>query len=116
MPKKIISNIVRALGATSLALGCAGAHAVPFFWTDWTGADLDPGTGFRAQGTITTPTSTVGVTYTNASGIGFYQPSGGIDYYVGVGAGTSPYTSAIVDNRPTGTDIVALSQAGTQTL
>ena len=116
MQKKMSSKVVRALGATSLALGCAGAQAVPFFWTDWTGADLDPGTGFRAQGTITTTTSTVGVTYTNANGIGFYQPSGGIDYYVGVGAGTSPYTSAIVDNRPTGTDIVALSQAGTQTL
>ena len=116
MPKKIISNIVRALGATSLALGCAGAQAVPFFWTDWTGADLDPGPGFSAQGTITTPTSTVGVTYTNANGIGFYLPSGGTDYYTTSTPGSSPYTSAIVDNRPTGTDIIALSQAGTQTL
>ncbi len=110
------SKTVRTLAAASMVLGCVGANAAPFFWTDWTGTDLDPGTGFRAQGTITTPTSTVGVTYTNANGIGFYQPSGGTDYYIGVGAGTSPYTSALVDNRPTGTDIIALSRAGTQTL
>jgi len=106
----------RTLVAAVLTLSAAGANAVPFFWTDWTGGDLDPGAGFRGQGTITTSTSSVGVTYTNASGIGFYQPSGGTDYYVSVGAGTSPYTSAVVDNRPTGTDIIALSQIGTQTL
>jgi len=107
----------RTLAAAAMTLGCVGgANAVPFFWTDWTGTDLDPGPGFIGQGTITTSTSTVGVTYTNASGIGFYQPSGGTDYYISVGAGSSPYTSAVVDNRPTGTDIVALSHIGTQTL
>ena len=104
------------LVAAVLALSGAGANAVPFFWTDWTGGDLDPGPGFSAQGTITTTTSTVGVTYSNANGIGFYQPTGGTDFYISVGAGASPYTSAVVDNRPTGTDIIALSQAGTQTL
>jgi hypothetical protein len=77
---------------------------------------LDPGAGFQAQGTITTPTSTVTVTYLNPSGVGFYQPSGGIDYYTGGSGATSPYTSALVDNRPTGTDIIALRYAGTQTL
>jgi len=106
----------RTLVAAVLGLGAAGANAVPFFWTDWTGGDLDPGAGFRAQGTITTPTSSVGVTYSNANGVGFYQPSGGTDYYISVGAGTSTYTSAVVDNRPTGTDLIALSHAGTQTL
>ncbi|HSC62426.1 MAG TPA: PEP-CTERM sorting domain-containing protein [Caldimonas sp.] len=110
------SKARRTFVAAALALIGAGAHADPFFWTDWTGGDLDPGAGFRAQGTITTPTSSVGVTYTNPNGIGFYQPSGGIDYYVSVGAGTSPYTSTVVDNRPTGTDIIALDHAGTQTL
>jgi len=38
------------------------------------------------------------------------------DYYISVGARASPYTSAVVDNRPTGTDIISLSHAGTQTL
>ena len=43
----------------------------------------------------------------------------GIDYWVNgnTASGTgSPYTSSLVDNRPTGTDIIALSHMGTQTL
>lgn len=106
----------RTATAVCLVLASAGANAVPYFWTDWTGGDLDGGPGFQAQGTITTGSGSVGVTYTNPNGIGFYQPSGGADYYITNGAGASPYTSAAVDNRPTGTDIVALSQSGSQTL
>ena len=106
--------------ATAVALATASAHAAPVFWTDWTGGDLDAGSGFQAQGTITTSTSSVTVTYTNANGIGFYQPSGGTDYWVNRNSGRddsiSPYTSAQVDNSPTGTDIIALRYAGTQTL
>lgn len=111
-----------AKGSAALALAAAAslAHAAPIFWTDWTGGDLDPGAGFQAQGTITTPTSTVTVTYTNANGISFYQPTGGIDYWQnnrnGRTPATSPYTSAAVDNIPTGTDIIALNRAGRQTL
>ncbi len=102
-----------ALGAV-LAVAGSSAVAAPIFWTDWTTSTAT--TGFQGNGTITTPTSTVAVTYTNANGIGFYQPSGGIDYWTGGSASTSPYTSTAVDNRPTGTDIIALSQAGTQSL
>lgn len=111
---------------TKILIGALGmvvsgmTSAAPIYWTDWTGSDLDAGTGFQAQGTITTPSSTVTVTYTNANGIGFYQPSGGIDYWANQGDGRddtiSPYTSSTVDNSPTGTDIIALSQAGSQTL
>lgn len=107
---------IRILAGIILVSASMATNAVPFFWTDWTGGDLDPGTGFQAQGTITTTTSTVGVTYTNPQGIGFYEPSGGIDYWTGGSGATSPYTSTLVDNRPTGTDIIALSRAGTQTL
>lgn len=96
------------------------AAAAPIYWTDWTGTDLDQGPGFAAQGTITTTTSSVTATYTNPNGIGFYQPSGGTDYYQNNSGGRndaiSPYTSSVVDNSPTGTDIVALSRAGGQTL
>lgn len=100
-----------------LALGCAAAGAAPVYWTDWTGSDSDPGPGFVGQGTITTPTATVNVTYTNANGIAFYQPSGGTDYWTPrVPASNSPYTSTLVDNAPTGTDIVALRFAGSQSL
>jgi len=110
-------GLARVATAAALALACASAQAVPFYWTDWTGTDLDPGAGFQGQGTITTSTSTVTVTYTNPLGIGFYQTSGGTDFYVTRHvAGTSPYESSLVDNRPTGTDIIALRYAGTQTL
>src|SRR5687768_13705152 len=69
---------------------------------------------------MTTPTSTVNVTYSNANGIRFYQSSGGTDYWQRSSGGrfpaTSPYTSAEVDNIPTGTDIIALRYAGIQQL
>lgn len=115
-----ISKIKMLAGVLSI-LTTSIASAAPIFWTDWTGSDLDSGAGFKGQGTITTPTSTVVVTYTNANGIGFYQPSGGTDFYVNQPTYTrndaiSPYTSNVVDNSPTGTDIVALSHAGSQTL
>ncbi len=110
------TSILRLAVATLSACFTASAGAVPFYWTDWVGSDLDPGSGFQAQGTITTSTSTVDVTYTNPNGVGFYQPSGGIDYYIARNGGDSPYTSSLVDNRPTGTDIIALQYQGTQTL
>ncbi len=98
-----------------LLMSSVTAMAAPVYWTDWTGSDLDPGQGFQAQGTISTLTSTVTVTYINPQGIGFYQPSGGIDYWT-PRTSTSPYTSDLVDNPPTGTDIIALQYAGSQTL
>lgn len=116
MPGLKVDRACRILAAVSLTLASVVAQAVPFYWTDWVGTDLDTGAGFQAQGIITTPTSSVTVTYTNSSGIGFYQPSGGADYYSGGSGDTSPYTSSLVDNRPTGTDIVALRYAGMQSL
>ena len=114
-----MKTTLKTVCALTLALFAGGASAAPIFWTDWTGGDLDSGSGFRNVGTITTSAASVTVTYTNPQGISFYQLSGGTDYYVngtdGPG-GTSPYTSALVDNRPTGSDIIALKSAGTQTL
>lgn len=109
----------RTACALAIALSAGGASAAQIYWTDWTGSDLDSGPGFKAVGTITTPNSTVNVTYTNPQGIGFYQSTGGT-YYYGGGTdgptGTSPYTSAAVDNRPGTADIIALTYAGIQTL
>lgn len=114
--------------AAALGLACAllssSASAVPFFWTDWLRSTTPPAGGFQGFGTITTSTSTVDVTYTNANGIGFYQTgaAGETDFYTNLLPGrprvpaTSPYTSSLVDNIPTGTDLIALSRAGTQTL
>ncbi|RZJ09488.1 MAG: PEP-CTERM sorting domain-containing protein [Rubrivivax sp.] len=107
---------LRTLLATALLAGSGLGHAAPVFWTDWQGTDLDAGVGFKGQGVITTSTSSVTVTYTNASGVGFYQTGGGVDYYTNSTAGISPYESTTVDNRPTGTDIIALTYAGGQTL
>lgn len=99
----------------ALLLSASGVtQAAQIYWTDWLTSNTS--NGFTAQGTITTPTSTVGVTYNNPIGVGFYQPSGGADYYTGGSGTTSPYTSSAVDNRPTGTDIIALQHRGTQTL
>ncbi|MDT3677788.1 MAG: PEP-CTERM sorting domain-containing protein [Burkholderiaceae bacterium] len=112
-------HFAHAAFAVALTMAAGGASAAQIYWTDWVGADLDPGTGFQSVGTITTPTSTVTLTYTNPQGIEFYQPSGGIYYYDGGTdgpAGTSPFTSSAVDNRPATSDIVALNQAGSQTL
>jgi hypothetical protein len=60
----------------------------------------------------------VGVTYTNAQGIGFYQSDNtGTDYWTPrLPVDQSPYTSSAVDNAPTGPDIIALQYAGDQTL
>ncbi|GAA0859010.1 PEP-CTERM sorting domain-containing protein [Aliiglaciecola litoralis] len=108
------------LSSLLLILFSCAVSAAPIYWTDWLGGDQDPNAGFIGQGEITTLTSTLDVTYTNPNGIGFYQPSGGADYYQNGRSGrddsVSPYTSSEVDNSPTGTDIVALSRAGTQTL
>lgn len=96
----------------------ASVNANTIYWTDWTTSSNTA--GFTASGTITTPTSSVDVTYNNPAGVGFYQTSAGIDYWQNARSGrnpaTSPYTSDKVDNIPTGTDIIALRYEGLQTL
>lgn len=113
------SSMCKAGVLAVLALSAGSAAAAQIYWTDWSGADQDPGAGFMATGTITTPGSTVTVTYTNPQGIGFYQADGGTYYYGGGtdgAGGTSPFTSSAVDNRPASSDIIALRYAGMQTL
>lgn len=123
-------------GTRSLILGAAmllavlvsgsNADAATIQWTDWTTGSSATGS-FVADGVITTTTTTVDVTYTNPQGVGFYQTgaTGETDYWTqrrtGVSgrfrdADFSPYTSALVENIPTGTDIIALDTAGLQTL
>jgi hypothetical protein len=107
----------QVLATAIMAAVGASASAAPIFWTDWTGSN-SANAGFQGQGTITTNTATINVTYRNPIGVGFYQTAGGTDFWANrFGApGPSPYTSAVVDNRPTGTDIIALRYQGTQTL
>ncbi len=112
------TTILNLLGGAALLAVSGAVTASPIFWTDWTSSSAAG--GFTGFGTITTGTSTVSVTYNNPQGIAFYQPSGGIDYWQNSGGGrndaVSPYTSTLVDNAPTGSDIIALMNAGVQTL
>ena len=82
--REVTKNLIAPI-LTFLAIGlfAAPVSAGQIYWTDWTGGDLAPGTAFAAQGTITTPNSTVTVNYSNANGVGFYQPSGGNNYWSG---------------------------------
>ena len=120
--KMINRNLMRKASqifvALALILNCAVAGAAQIYWTDWTGSNTGPVSGlFQGQGTITTPTTTLNVTYNNPQGIGFYQVSGGTDWWnPRTPVGSSPYTSALVDNPPDFNDIVALQYAGNQTL
>ena len=100
--------------------------AVPINWVDWTSSTS--ANGFTAFGTITSGASTVNVTYNNPQGVGFFQDGVGseTDWWAQGGGGglgrnpaSSPYTSTGptgVDNIPTGTDMIGLRYAGTQTL
>ncbi len=111
-------KIGMSLAVAAMSLASFSVSAVPIQWTDWTSSSSV--NGFTGVGTITTPTSTVDVTYNNPQGVAFFQSSGGIDYWQNSRSGrnpaTSPYTSSAVDNIPTGTDIVGLRFAGNQTL
>jgi hypothetical protein len=122
MTRNPTSRFARAAAAMMLAFGAATAGAVPIAWTDWTTSS--GAGGFTAQGTITTATTTVNVTYNNPQGIAFFQNGAPAeeDYWTNGlfsntrDPATSPYTSSFVDNIPTGTDIVALRFIGNQTL
>lgn len=113
----LLASLFRTIHALGLALAAGAAGATPVQWTDWTSADTSA--GFTGHGSIQTTTSTVDVTYTNTKGVYFYQTgaSADTDYWVPrTPSMPSPYTSPQVDNRPTGSDIIALMYAGNQTL
>jgi hypothetical protein len=111
-------KIAGKLAIVSIAFTSFSANSVEIYWTDWLTSSST--SGFTAEGTITTGGSSVEVSYNNPNGVGFYQHSGGTDYWQNARSGrdpsTSPYTSADVDNIPTDTDIIALQYAGPQTL
>ncbi|MBW3583932.1 MAG: thrombospondin type 3 repeat-containing protein [Euryarchaeota archaeon] len=114
----LLSNVLGTTTAAEDPLTVATSSDNFVHWTDWvSGSATD---GYTAKGVITTDTATVNVTYNNPQGIAFLQTSGGTDYWVNSGGQrkpeTSPYTSAAVENIPTGADIVGLNKAGSQTL
>ena len=114
--------------AALFALMPLAAQAVPIQWVDWQTSVVDA-SGFTGTGQIVSGDKTVTVTYNNPRGVGFYQSGavGEVDWWAqtvpGVGRvrdeSSSPYTSTGpngIDNIPTGTDMIALRFAGSQTL
>ncbi|HUP39558.1 MAG TPA: PEP-CTERM sorting domain-containing protein [Vicinamibacterales bacterium] len=94
----------------------ADASAVPYYYVNWTSADIGTGT---ASGTITLPDAsivTVGFEAITAAGgqgtlAGPTQTSCGINYW----SPSSPYISGQVDNAPPPCDILALEGGVNQT-
>lgn len=102
-------KIAATLCASTTALS---ANAALFNWADW-----QSGTATQIQGVITTPSTSINVTYTNNNSYHFLQTGTGIDYFENSnGAAISPYTSSTVDNIPTASEMIALENAGAQSL
>jgi hypothetical protein len=98
---RLTKTIVRYIVSSLILLVFASvAVADVVSWTDWTSA----ATGI-VTGTLNTGSSTVDVTSTGL--YGFAQISGGTNYW----NPSAPYLSAVVDNAPPGTGIVALNPA-----
>jgi hypothetical protein len=115
MPKRLIGTVLTA--AASL-LACASlATAAPYYYVDWLTANPAAGT---ASGTITLPDSSVvsiGFQSLRADGtpgdfyFGQTGALGETDYW----NPSTPYISSQVDNRPPGTDMLALIGGTNQT-
>ena len=106
-----------AFAALAALLVPAAAGAAPYYYVDWTSANVAGGT---ASGTITLPdTSTVTVTFeainaNNTPGsLYFAQTNGGTNYWAANGG--APYISTEVDNAPPDSDILALVGGVNQT-
>ena len=103
-------HIILAAAVSAGIFAAPSAGAVVVSW-----ADLTASTATTVSGTISTADGPVAITYSGS----IYAPAtqtdgGGIDYWIE--RTPAPYTSGIVENRPTGTDIIALSQGGAKTI
>ena len=86
--------------------------AFQYAWTDWQSSIANQD-GFTGFGKITTTTSIVDVSVNIRQGVFGFQISPLTDYYQYNGD-SSPFISTEVSNRPTGTDIIQLANAGRQ--
>lgn len=104
MKMKTLRNIL-PLGALAASLT---ASAAPVIWVDWTSGTA--GAAGSAVGTIDTGSEIIDVSY--AGEIQFIQTAGGVNYW----NPSAPYMSALVDNAPPASDIIALSRTTLKTL
>ncbi len=80
------------------------AFAGTVYWTDWTSVTTGaPG----VLGTLDPGSGAINVAFSGA--YSFAQTSGGVNYW----NPTAPYISAVVDNAPPASDIIALDTGGT---
>jgi hypothetical protein len=115
------NKYVRSIASFAVIALTAPVYAADIKWADWVSGN--PGAG-TASGQILTTTSTVTVDYVKPQGFYSFLQNGVAgdltDYFQNNRSGrnpaTSPYTSAAVDNIPTAAEMVALRQAGIQTL
>jgi len=116
----LISKIAAAaVFAGALVTAGAASAAINVQWATWTAQP----TSTHVDGAINTGNGTVNIDYDGA--IGFTQLNNtGTDYWRNDGCGVSgcgqynvadAYTQGLV-NRPTGTDLIALSGGGTKTI
>src|SRR5579863_9284625 len=101
--------LVGLILGTELLAGSGARATVSVSWASLTSDD-----GSNVFGSIAAPSGTVNATY--SGGYYFDQLSNtGTDYWTTSGVGTPYYTEGLV-NRPTGSDIIALSAANTGTI
>lgn len=100
-----LKNLVWAAAICAISVAASAANAAVVSWASLTSDD-----GSSVFGSI----GTIGVTY--SGGFQFDQlNNAGTDYWTTSGVGSPNYTQGLV-NRPTGSDIIALSAAGTGTI
>ncbi len=102
-----------ALLSSVIALAATASNAVKVNWVDWVSSRPN-----SADGVLNVDGEIIGVTFTNTVNNWGVQTGGGTDYWTAQGP-HSPYERIGpngVDNRPTGTDIIALGDGGTRTI
>ncbi len=96
------------LSLLSQALLASQAMAAPVTWVDWTSGTA--GSNGSASGVLDIGDTPVSVSYSGE--MAFIQTTPGTNYW----NPSAPYVSALVDNAPDTTDIIALSSASAKTL
>ena len=111
-----MKSVLTAVAILAATTGVASARTV--YWADWSAISAS-GSAVAITGTIDVAGKSIGVTYTNPNGIGFFNAGIGQNHWGASSAANSPYTSTGpkgVDNGPGTADLIALRYAGGQTL
>lgn len=102
MSRKVFFRII--FMSCIILLSSTLAFAGTVYWTDWTSVTTGaPG----VLGTLDPGSGPINVAFSGA--YSFVQTSGGVNYW----NPSTPYISAVVDNAPPASDIIALSTGGT---